>query len=107
MAVSALHVMPNIWHSFSPQGVLNKLQAHVISIAAEQAVKLALPQYSTTKQRASSALSSNSTIIDLYHRYQFWADKKKAKLWLSTKAFQQLLFKDCLALYPGQWLAYV
>ena len=36
---------------------------------------------------------------------QFWTDCRKAEHWLSTKPFQQLLFKNCLALYPGQWAA--
>ena len=35
VAVSAPHVMSTVCHSFGPQGAPHKLQAHVISIAAE------------------------------------------------------------------------
>ena len=35
VAVSVLHVMSNVCHAFGTQGPPHKLQAHVISIAAE------------------------------------------------------------------------
>ena len=43
------HLIRHICHAFDLQGLPHKLQAHVISIVAEQVVEVAPAQYDATK----------------------------------------------------------
>ena len=73
-----LHSRPqNVCHIFGPQGAPHKLQAHVLFIAAEEAVVSNKCEFDS-KQQAGLVWTSSSTSIahDLDCTYHYWASEQ-------------------------------